>query len=281
MSTAAPVDDPLAHDQVEHTNLVAASIASATSSSVTDSSGWWLMPPAQRTNSIAVSVTRAIVTASCPAPLGSRRTLTPVSRTAAATRSTSAGVQGVARSRGLATTSTGTRAPRAISSAAARSRAIAALADRVVLVADVERELGAARDHVDRAARDAELADGRHEPGLVERGLLGREHELGRRGGRVAAQVHRRRPGVPGAAREREPRVALARDRGDDAERQPFGLEHRPLLDVHLEVGARRRVVQRRAGLVADRLAQRDALRVAQARDRPRRASPMNARLPR
>ena len=54
----ADADVPLvaADDQIEHANLVAASMASATSSRLTDSSGWWLMPPAQRTKSIATSV---------------------------------------------------------------------------------------------------------------------------------------------------------------------------------------------------------------------------------
>src|SRR3984893_10014864 len=50
------------------------SIATATSSVVTDSAGLWLTPPLQRTKSIATSVSSDIVTASCPAPLGSWKT---------------------------------------------------------------------------------------------------------------------------------------------------------------------------------------------------------------
>ncbi len=42
----------------------------AASSAVMDSAGLWLMPPAQRTNSIATRVRSAIAIASWPAPLG-------------------------------------------------------------------------------------------------------------------------------------------------------------------------------------------------------------------
>ena len=94
-----------------------------------------------------------------------------------------------------------------------------------------------------RAVRDVELADRRHQPRLRAGHALGGEHELGRGGERVAAQVHRRRPGVRGVAGEGEVEAALAGDRRDHAERQALGVEHRALLDVDLEVGARRRVV--------------------------------------
>ena len=99
--------------------------------------------------------------------------------------------------------------------------------------------VGAAGNHVDRAARDVQLADGGDEARLGMCDPLGGEHELrGRRGG-VAAQVHRGRPGVAGVALEDEVETALARNRRDDAERQPLGLEHRSLFDVDFEVGAR------------------------------------------
>src|SRR3989442_11161329 len=47
------------------------SIATATSSVVTDSAGLWLTPPLQRTNSIPTSVSADMATASWPAPLAS------------------------------------------------------------------------------------------------------------------------------------------------------------------------------------------------------------------
>jgi hypothetical protein len=56
---------------------------------------------------------------------------------------------------------------------------------------------------------------------------------------RVGAHVHRRRAGVVGAAEEGPATARLARDRRDDAERLAQALEHRPLLDVHLEVRVR------------------------------------------
>ena len=63
------------------------------------------------------------------------------------------------------------------------------------------------------------------------------ERELRRAGERVAALVHRRRAGVRRLAAPRDA-VALDAERAEhDAERQIERLEHRPLLDVQLEVG--------------------------------------------
>src|SRR5207253_8806106 len=45
------------------------SSAISTSSVVTDSAGWWLTPPLQRTNSIAIPVRLETSTPSWPAPL--------------------------------------------------------------------------------------------------------------------------------------------------------------------------------------------------------------------
>jgi hypothetical protein len=50
------------------------SIAAAASSTVIDSAGLWLTPPAQRTKSIATGSRVESDTASWPAPLTSRRT---------------------------------------------------------------------------------------------------------------------------------------------------------------------------------------------------------------
>ncbi len=66
---------------------------------------------------------------------------------------------------------------------------------------------------------------------------LDREHALGRRRHRVLPQGHRHRAGVPGHAVDLDRVAVRAVDRGDDADRQALGLEHRPLLDVELGVG--------------------------------------------
>src|SRR5258706_12014959 len=72
-------DDQVAHRSAASSsrNVLRTSMATATSSSVTDSAGVWLMPPLQRTKSIATSVSPAITTASCPAPLASWTSVTP------------------------------------------------------------------------------------------------------------------------------------------------------------------------------------------------------------
>ena len=54
---------------------------------------------------------------------------------------------------------------------------------------------------------------------------------------RVGARVHRRRPGVVGASLEHLEAARLAGDRRHDAERLAEAREHRPLLDVQLEIG--------------------------------------------
>ena len=104
------------------------------------------------------------------------------------------------------------------------------------------------------------------------RDLADLELELRRAGQRVAALVHRRRARVRGLAAERD-LVALDAERPEhDAERQIQRLEHRPLLDVQLEVARPRS----RAAPRLQRAVELDAVR-AQARraapPRPRRAA--------
>ena len=200
---------------------------------------------------------------------------TPVAATASATRSTSAGVHGVARLLGDRRPAP-RRSPRRCGDLgrrppAARSIAASRTASSWWRMSSVTS--ARARDHVDRAVRDVELADRRDQPRLRAGDALGGEHELGGRGGGVAAQVHRRRAGVAGVAREGEVEAALAGDRGDDAERQALGLEHRALLDVDLEVGARRR--RRRA---ARRARPRSPRRSVTPSRRAGRARPARAR---
>src|SRR4051794_20514537 len=106
------------------------SIATATSAASTASAGWWLMPPAQRTNSIATSHRRDITAASWPAPLGRRATRTRASATAASSCAVSAGAHAT---EAVACTSLHVAStPRAAAIAYARSRRSAHAASRVV-----------------------------------------------------------------------------------------------------------------------------------------------------
>ena len=103
--------------------------------------------------------------------------------------------------------------------------------------AQVDRELRVAGDDVGRARPDLHAPDGRDEVGLGAGAALDHQRHLGGGGEGVAAERHRRRAGV---ARmpvhpDLEPRRAV--DRGDDADRQAFGLQHRPLLDMDLDEG--------------------------------------------
>src|ERR687897_2485230 len=81
-------DRATAHEKIElghrsfsfasaSTNRSRTSIAATTSLVATDSAGWWLMPPTQRTKSIPTGTISDITTASCPAPEGSRSTGNP------------------------------------------------------------------------------------------------------------------------------------------------------------------------------------------------------------
>ena len=64
------------------------------------------------------------------------------------------------------------------------------------------------------------------------------ERELRGGGEGVAPLVHRRRAGVRGLPAERDLVPLDPEGPEDDPERQAEGLEHRPLLDVELEIGA-------------------------------------------
>ena len=109
-------------------------------------------------------------------------------------------------------------------------------------------------------------------PPTRARDLAELELELRGAGEGVAALVHRRRAGVRGLAAERD-RVALDAEGAEhDAERQVERLEHRPLLDVELEVG--RRVFELRARL--ERAVEVDAVRGERVRERdPVRVAPL------
>ena len=170
-----------------------------------------------------------------------------------------------------------------------------------VEVALVEQLLGRLDDGGDDAgpADDAARRADRAVPDL-RRDRPDLERELRRAGERVAALVHRRRAGVRGLAAPRDEVALDAEGAEDDAERQVERLEHRPLLDVELEV--RRRVLElpprlERAvevdAVLGERVGQRDPVRVAPLRaarpgrssspprPRSRRASGRSARPPR
>ena len=102
------------------------------------------------------------------------------------------------------------------------------------------------------------------------RDLAELELELRGAGERVAALVHRRRAGVRGLAAERDEVALDAEGAEHDAERQVERLEHRPLLDVELEV--RRRVLELRCAPRARGRGRRRARRARRAA-RCRRAS--------
>src|SRR3954463_2898266 len=136
--------------------------------------------------------------------------------------------------------------------------------------ADVDRELGLARDDVDRARPCLDAADGADELGTGARYALDREHAF--RGGseRVVAQVHRHGAGMPGGATQASAQAREAVDRSDHADRQSLGFQHRSLLDVHLYIGeqAALRATELQAALrieteLAERLAHRSSGRVA------------------
>jgi hypothetical protein len=71
------------------------------------------------------------------------------------------------------------------------------------------------------------------------RDLADLERELGGRRECVAASVHRRRARVRGLAPEGDLMAFDAEGTEDDSERKVHRLEHRPLLDVQLEIGGR------------------------------------------
>ena len=125
----------------------------------------------------------------------------------------------------------------AASSASARDSASIAASTSGVEVALVEQQRRLAGDRRD----DARLGVGRARGGdaaVADRGVAHREREARRGEERVAPVRHRRRAGVRGLAAE-DHAVALDADRAEHgADRQPEALEHRPLLDVQLEVGA-------------------------------------------
>jgi hypothetical protein len=102
--------------------------------------------------------------------------------------------------------------------------------------AQIEREANTARDGIGRRARHVELAHSCHQVGLPARPLFDRQQHFGGSGQRIMPHRHRHGAGMAGDARDVDGRAGHAVDRGDDAERQTFLFQHRPLLDVHLDI---------------------------------------------
>jgi hypothetical protein len=82
-----------------------------------------------------------------------------------------------------------------------------------------------------------ELADGADELRLAATPRFNREHAFGRGGERIAPQRHGHGARMSRHAFDVDGEAIGAVDRGDDAQRQAFGLEHRALLDVELGIG--------------------------------------------
>ena len=141
-----------------------------------------------------------------------------------------------------------------------------------VQVALVDQHVGAARDRGDDAGREVGPARGAH-PAVLAGDAL--ERDDGPRGGDagVGAAVHRRGAGVTGTAGEHRPPALDPEGAEHRAAGQALGLQHRPLLDVQLEVGRQalapplpRAAMARSRPRARRRRRERDALGVRQPR---------------
>ena len=122
-------------------------------------------------------------------------------------------------------------------------------------IAHVDRERHLPRDRVDDVRADREVADrGDHVAAELAGDPPYARHDRGGGDERVVADPHGRRARVVLDALDRQARPGDGDDALDDADREAFLLEPRPLLDVELEISAHR---TRDAGLgseVADAL---------------------------
>ena len=156
-----------------------------------------------------------------------------------------------------------------------------ALADGVVLVADVERRLDPARDDVAGAVGDADLADGRDQAGLLvapaaRRRARTRPRRRARRGAGPSASCPRGRRGRRSARLKRVwPAIAVTTPSGSPSASStgPCSMWTSKYARAPSNSGS----PERRA----DRVAQRHAVGVGQRRARPASSRPTNARLPR
>ena len=226
------------------------------SSSLVSSSGEWLTPPLRlRTKSIPVSTPAAASTpASCPAPEGS-------STAGAATRSIS--------SRRTERIDVVELNRRQVEAGVEVERVQEARESLLVGRARIDCQPNASGNHVHGARLDLEHADRGDRAVDRPRRVAHAEHVLRRLHERVVARIHRRRAGVPGRALEHHFAPGRADDARHDAERGPRAFEHRPLLDVQLDVASGQRpCLREREASVATTLlvAKRDDTERARAR---------------
>src|SRR3954454_7718932 len=104
--------------------------------------------------------------------------------------------------------------------------------------ANVDREIREPGNDVGAAGGDRDLADVRGHVRPRACLLAQFERDPCRTGERVAPQAHRRRAGMVRLPAQPYAVAAKPDDRGDDPDLNPFGLEHRALLDVQLQVSA-------------------------------------------
>ena len=244
------------------------------SSTVIDSAGLWLMPSLQRRKIMPDGHSLAIIMASWPAPEESSHDLQ------------AAGGDRLAHGRGDAGIERGGRhllvdARLQLDAAAhgdvAQQRqqlALRAVAHGVGRAAHVDRELHAAGDDVGRARPGVDAADGGDQVGVRGAEALDAHDHLGGGRQRIAAKAHRHRAGVAGEPAHRDDQADGAVDGRDGRARVALVVEHRPLLDVQLQIGGDVALLARAAaigiGVAAgrgERIAHADALAVAGVED--------------
>ena len=116
-----------------------------------------------------------------------------------------------------------------------------AVAARGLSGADVDGEADCARDHIGRAGPGLDPPDsGDKIRRIGARDGFDREDHRRRARQRIAAQRHRGGSGVPGDAGELHFVAQLRSDSGHGADGEPFGFEHRALLDMRFEIGGDR-----------------------------------------
>ena len=129
------------------------------------------------------------------------------------------------------------------------------LAEFVAGIAQVDAELDPARNHVAAVRMHVDHA---HRATAMRGVAVGAGHHLLHQFGghlqRVAAQRHRRRAGMCFHAGDHAVVPAYAQHAGDHADRDVVVLEHRPLLDMGLEIAADRMVAGLLLADVADAL---------------------------
>ena len=77
----------------------------------------------------------------------------------------------------------------------------------------------------------------KHLAARLARQTLRRKDDFGGADERVAPQRHRHRAGMSRLTQEFDVEISLPGNRGDHAERLVAVLEHRPLFDMHLDIG--------------------------------------------